>query len=78
MLTQLNPLIPVLITDNQSDIPVGPGLAFALIDYTIETDILWGVALNETGEVWWVNNKFIRFQQNKTAGRTFRQPTNTS
>lgn len=61
---QLNPSIPVIVTTKDN----AEGLAFALIDYSIEHHVIWGIALNN-GEVWWVPNKDIRFQSNWTAGR---------
>lgn len=66
MITQLNPQLPVIVTskDNQS------GWAFALVDYSQEHHILFGVAMDSTGEVWWVPNTEIRLQKNISLGRT--------
>lgn len=66
---QLNPPIPVLIIENTQKIPSGKGLAFMLIDYGMEHHIIWGVALDRTGEVWWPPNPLIRLQANFTANR---------
>jgi hypothetical protein len=59
---QLNPPIPV-------STQMGDGYAHFLIDYGIEYDLLFVVALNETGECWTLNNKDIRFQKNISMGR---------
>jgi hypothetical protein len=63
---QLNPSIPVMIVSKK----YAKGRAFALIDYSIEEHIIWGIALDASGEVWWVPNSDVRFQSNWTAGRT--------
>lgn len=64
-ITQLNPLIPVRVTskDNRT------GEAFALLDYGQEHHILWGVALDDTGEVWWAPNPEIRVLDNWSLDR---------
>lgn len=67
MLTQLNPSIPVTVTskDNQA------GECIAMIDYGPEHHVLWGVALDSTGEVWWVPNDHVRLCENFSMGRKF-------
>lgn len=62
---QLNPPIPVIVTSKEN----AKGLAFALVDYSAEHHVIWGVAIDATGEVWWVPNPEIRFQKNWTMGR---------
>lgn len=62
---QLNPTIPVLVTNKDN----AKGIAFAIIDYSIEHECIWGIALNN-GEIWWVNNRYVRFQTNWTVGRS--------
>jgi hypothetical protein len=62
MLTQLNPPIPM-------DTPKGSGLALAVIDYGLEHNLLWVVAIDDTGEVWCVPNADVRMQKNWSAGR---------
>jgi len=64
MLTQLNPTIPMTTSK-------GDGLAFAVIDYGIEHDLLWVVALDASGEVWCVPNNEVRISANWSAGRRF-------
>ena len=44
--TQLNPPLPVLVTDK------GAGLAFAVIDYGVEHNLIWVTALDGSGEIW--------------------------
>ena len=62
MLTQLNPPIPM-------DTPKGSGLALAVIDYGLEHNLLWVVALDDSGEIWCVPNADVRMQKNWSAGR---------
>lgn len=62
MLTQLNPTIPL-------ETPRGRGYALAVIDYGMEHNLLWVVALDENGEIWCVPNAEVRAQKNWTAGR---------
>ena len=51
------------------DTPKGAGYAVAVIDYGLEHSLLWGVALNDTGEIWCVPNSEARMQKNWSAGR---------
>lgn len=62
MLLQLNPPIPVIT-------PKGEGLAHVLIDYGIESDLLWTVFLDLNGECWTFSNTQIRACKNITKGR---------
>lgn len=61
--TQLNPPLPVQIAGK------GKGLAFAVIDYGIEHNLLWVTAIDETGEIWCAPNPIVRVQANWSAGR---------
>ncbi len=63
MFTQLNPPLPVLVTDK------GQGLAFAVIDYGVEYDLIWVTALDGSGEIWCAPNPKVRLQANWTMGR---------
>ena len=63
MFTQLAPPLPVHITDR------GPGLAFAVIDYGIEHNLIWVTALDAGGEIWCAPNPKVRLAENWTAGR---------
>lgn len=47
----------------------GDGLAFAVIDYGIEHDLLWVVALDANGEIWCVPNSEARVEANWSIGR---------
>jgi hypothetical protein len=66
---QLDPMIPV-------DTAGGPGQAFLVIDYSQEHFVLFGVALDRPwktaccGEVWFFPNSEVRFQANRSMGRT--------
>ena len=62
MFTQLNPSIPL-------DTPKGRGQALAVIDYGLEHNLLWVVAIDETREIWCVPNSEVRVQPNWSAGR---------
>jgi hypothetical protein len=61
MMIQLNPPIPL-------DTPRGKGIAHVLIDYGIESDLIW-VVLQDNGECWSWRNQDIRAQNNITMGR---------
>lgn len=66
---QLNPMIPVSVVASDRH-PSGSGQAFCLIDYSSEHNVLWGIAFDASGEIWWIENKFVRFQKNVSLGRT--------
>lgn len=63
MFTQLDPPIPVTVLDK------GNGLAFAVIDYGLEHNLIWVTALDKSGEIWCAPNPRVRMQANWTAGR---------
>nr|WP_232725762.1 hypothetical protein [Qipengyuania seohaensis] len=63
MLTQLHTTIPVHVIDK------GSGIAFAVIDYGIEHNLIWVIALDEKGEIWCAPNPKIRVAKNWTLGR---------
>jgi hypothetical protein len=63
MILQLNPAIPMTV------IGKGDGLALAIIDYGMEFDLLWVIAIDETGEIWTVGNPKVRALKNITQGR---------
>lgn len=64
-LTQLNPTIP-LRSDKAS------GECIAVIDYSIEHDLMWVVIDDATGQVWTVPNKDVRAYANYSAGRNLK------
>ncbi len=47
----------------------GKGLAFGLIDYGPEHNLIWVTAIDETGEIWCAPNPKVRMQANWTMGR---------
>lgn len=59
---QLNPTLPL-------STPKGDGQAFFLIDYGLEYDLMFTVAIDATGELWTFSNKEVRAQKNITIGR---------
>ena len=65
MLLQLNPSIPVFVVGK------GVGEALFIQDYSKEDHTIWGVALDDSGEVWWVPNPDIRLLKNYTIGRNY-------
>lgn len=60
---QLDPPIPVDVLER------GPGLAFAVIDYGPEHNLIWVTALDANGEIWCAPNPKVRMQANWTMGR---------
>jgi hypothetical protein len=62
---QLNPTIP-LRSDKAS------GEAVAVIDYSIEHDLMWVIIDDTTGQVWTVPNKDVRAYANYSAGRNLK------
>lgn len=68
MFTQLNPAMPVNVEGK------GPGYALAVIDYGQEHNLIWVVALNESGEIWCSPNPKVRMSHNWTMGRMAAQP----
>ena len=62
MITQLNPTIPMTCSK-------GSGHAIAVIDYSQEHNLIWVIAIDETGEIWSFPNTQVRMQKNITMGR---------
>ena len=63
MMIQLNPTLPIIrVSDGMK------GYAFIVIDYSQEHDLLYVCAM-DNGEIWTLNNKTIRIQNNITLGR---------
>jgi hypothetical protein len=65
-LLQLDPPIPV-------SGPKGDGYAIAWLDYGQEFHVLWAIAYDANGEIWWTPNHQVRMQSNWSMGR--RKPT---
>ena len=68
MFTQLNPQIPVHVLGK------GDGSAFAVIDYGQEHNLIWVVALDDSGEIWCSPNPKVRMRPNWTMGRKAAPP----
>jgi hypothetical protein len=64
MIIQLNSPIPLKT-------PKGEGLAWFLIDYGVEHDLMWVVAIKKTGEIWIFSNPEVRATKNITMGRPY-------
>jgi hypothetical protein len=60
---QLDPPLPMTVIDK------GDGYAVAVIDYGQEFNLLWVVALNDSGEIWCAPNPKVRMQANWSMGR---------
>jgi hypothetical protein len=64
MIVQLNPTIPIIrISDKMN------GYAILIIDYSQEHHLLFVCAM-DNGEIWTLNNKEIRIQQNISLERS--------
>ena len=62
---QLNPTLPIIrVSDGMS------GYAYAIIDYSQEHFVLFLCGL-DNGEIWVLNNKDIRMQENISLGRIY-------
>ena len=48
----------------------GAGLAFAVIDYGAEHNLIWVTALDEGGEIWCAPNPKVRVAENWSLGRS--------
>lgn len=53
--------------------PNGDGIIWLVTDYGHETDTIYTVIINDTGELWQYRNKDIRIKQNITFGRTIKK-----
>lgn len=73
MILQLNPSIPVYLTDKEVT-----GECIGWIDYSKEDDLLWVVSLDTTGEIWIVPNNKIRLLKNYSIGRVGEKDGNKS
>jgi hypothetical protein len=65
---QLNPPLPVVVDGRK-------GMAILVIDYGVEFDLFFVTAMDDTGELWCINNKLLRMQDNWTMGRTHSSAT---
>lgn len=63
MILQLNPVWPVYVMEK------GTGYAMAIIDYSQDHDLHYIIAMDDGGEIWTINNRFVRLQNNITLGR---------
>ena len=53
--------------------PKGQGIIWLVIDYGHETDTIYTVIINDTGEMWQFTHKDIRVKNNLTFGREVKQ-----
>lgn len=59
MFSQLNPYIPLYVVEKKMT-----GQAIGVIDYTKDDDLLWVIVMDDTGEIWCINNKNVRGVKN--------------
>jgi len=52
--------------------PKGPGVIWLVTDYGHETDTIYTVIINETGELWQFTHKDIRAKNNITFNRVIK------
>lgn len=52
--------------------PKGPGVIWLVTDYGHETDTIYTVIINETGEFWQYTHKDIRAKSNMTFNRVIK------
>ena len=64
MFTQLQTPLPVHV------IGKGAGLAFAVIDYGAEHNLIWVTALDDGGEIWCAPIPKVRIAENWSLGRS--------
>ena len=50
------------------DTPRGPAIAFAVIDYGAQADLIWVCFILESGECWSYPNPVIKLAKNITMG----------
>lgn len=65
MILQLEPPLAVVVVSKDN----AKGFAYFILDYGMDTDVLWGVIMDDSGEVWWTPNYDLRFQSNWSLGR---------
>lgn len=63
---QLDPPLPLII---KHDGAWAKAWAHVLLDYGIESHLMWVCFLDATGECWTVSNPDVRMQPNATLGR---------
>ena len=63
MFTRLEPPVPLHVLDK------GDGLAFGVIDYGLEHNLLWVTAIDNSGEIWCAPNPQVRMLANWSQGR---------
>lgn len=83
MIIQLNPPIPVNVVGGKAgqqtwEGPTGTGMAIIFNNYGPDHNNTWTIIMDETGEIWDVENPFVRGQKNMTWGRTPKQQPHAS
>ena len=63
-ITRLDPPIPMYVPGK------GKGWAHFLVNYGIESHNHWIIFMDETSEIWELDNTKVRAQKNITMGRT--------
>ena len=61
---QLNPPLPVYVANK------GDAICHFLIDYGPESHLYWVCFMDDSGEIWTLDNTQVRAQKNISLGRT--------
>jgi hypothetical protein len=73
--TRLDPTIPMLYgRDGADGWEIHKGRAFALIDYSEDTYCHFVIADDDTGQVWIIDNRFVRVRGNESLGTRCENP----
>lgn len=70
MITQLNPQLSVVVLKDGKWIK---GYAFAILDYSQDHDLMFIIALDDTGEIWIVPNDEVRMENNWSLKRRIKK-----
>lgn len=68
MLTQLSPPIPFYVVSKDDT-----GVAYAVIDYSPEHNLIWVIAMDKSGEIWSCPNSDVRAVKNYSVGREIKK-----
>lgn len=75
MMLQLDPPLPLTVVGGAGwKGPTGKGLCHFVIDHGLEHHLIWVIILDETGQIWAVENPYVRGDKNITLGRVNPDP----
>ena len=64
MIHQIDPQLTMYVPHMDDE-----GIALFLIDYCLEEDLYWVIAMKKDGAIWTLPNKQVRMTKNITVGR---------